>query len=151
MKPTASPSLPDQNDQEEALAARRAAWRTASALLLALSMLNLVILPFVDGTIDNTFVLTNGINLILAAGLWALQPWARYLAIVRALLAIGLSVVVAAQSGAIIDAAIGVLFMVGIALPILGPPRGVKNALGVGLFLLGLIGTSLALVGGLIG
>jgi hypothetical protein len=150
MKPTNPPQSIDLFEQEAALAARQAAWRTSSALLAALTMLNFVLVPVIDARIDNSFVLTNGINLLLAFGLWKLWTWARYLTLLRVLLGIALALSVAAQSGAVLDTMIGVLIMGSIGLPILGPPHRAKNALAAALFLLALVGTGLALLSELI-
>ena len=150
MKPTNSSQAFDLFEQETAHAERQAAWRTSSALLAALTMLNFVLVPVIDARIDNSFVLTNGINLLLAFGLWNLWAWARYLTLLRVLLGIGLAIVVAAQSGAVLDTMIGLLIMGSIGLPILGPPHRAKNALAAALFLLALVGTGLALLSELI-
>lgn len=114
-------------------------------MLIALTVLNVAMVILTGSLFSVWFMLSNGLNLLLAAGLLRGWPWTRYLTILRALLGVLLGLVGVSQ-GAIIDFVITTLLLGGIGLPLIGRATRLKNALGFLLFALGAVGTLIALM-----
>jgi hypothetical protein len=140
----------DAFDEAEALRARQYAWRTSAAMLLALTVINAGLVILTRSRFDTYFVVTNGLNLILAAGLVSGASWARVLTILRAGLGILLALVTGFSQGVSADALVTLLLLGGIALPLIGAPRQVKSYAAIALFLLGLSTTLFAFFGQLV-
>ncbi|MCO5244819.1 MAG: hypothetical protein M9927_13500 [Anaerolineae bacterium] len=131
-------------------AVKESAWRMASNLLFALTIINVGAVMLTASTFSTLFMITTIVNIALALGLRQMQSWGRILTVARCLLGIALAVAVAATQGAYLDAVVTTLLLAGIALPILGPPRKAKSLVGAGLFTLGGVATVIALLSSLV-
>lgn len=142
------PSTPSQSldlyAQAQALRARQVAWRTSATMLIALTVLNAGMVIITYSRFGTWLMVSNGINLILALGLFQTKSWARILTVIWEALGILLALALAVQSGATSDLLVTGLLQGGILLPIVGPPHKVKNVIGILLFFLGLSITMLA-------
>ena len=136
----------DQYAKAEALRARQVAWRTSAAMLIALTVLNAGMVIITYSRFGTWFMVSNGINLILALGLIQTKSWARILTVVWEALGILLAMVVAQQLGATNDLVVTALLLGGILLPLIGPPHKLKNLVGILLFVFGLGITVIALL-----
>lgn len=129
---------------------KESAWRTASNLLLALTVINVGAVMLTASTFSTLFMVTTIVNIALALGLRQMQSWGRILTLARCLLGIALALALAVNQGAVLDAIVTTLLLAGIALPILGPPHKPKSLIGVGLFALGGAATVVALLSSLV-
>jgi len=128
----------DRYAKAEALRARQVAWRTSAAMLIALTVLNTGMVIVTYSRFGTWFMVSNGINLILALGLIQTKSWARILTAIWEALGVLLALALAVQSGATSDLLVTVLLQGGILLPLIGPPHKAKNVIGVLLFVFGL-------------
>ncbi len=149
MEPSPHPTFEERVTQLQAIDARQTAWRLAAALLIGLITLNAVTVIYTRSPFSAWFVLVNSINLLLAVGLAQLRSWARYLTVLRALLGMLLALTGVAQ-GALIDFVITALLLTGIALPLIGRPRPVKNVVAAVLFAAGVFATMAAVISRLV-
>lgn len=145
MQSSPQPTYEERVADIKASDARQTTWRIAAALLIGLVMLNVVMVIYTRSPFSAWFAITNGINLILALALGQLRPWARYLTILRVLLGVLLAFVGIVQ-GATIDFIVTTLLLVGIALPLIGPPKMAKNIVGILLFVAGLFVSMAAVI-----
>ncbi len=127
-------------------AVKESAWRTASNLLFALTVINVGAVMLTASTFSTLFMITTIVNITLALGLRQMQSWGRILTLARCLLGIALALALAVNQGAVLDAIVTALLLTGIGLPILGPPHKAKSLIGVGLFTLGGAATVVALL-----
>ena len=134
----------DQLTQAEALRARQVAWRTSAAMLIALTVLNTATVILTFSQFSTWFMVSNGINLILAMGLIQTKSWARILTAIWEALAILLALALAVQNGATSDLLVTGLLQGGILLPLIGPPHKAKNLISILLFVFGLGFTAIA-------
>lgn len=128
----------DKCAQAKALRARQVTWRTSAVMLIALTALNAGMVIITVSRFSTWFMVSNGINLILALGLIQTRSWARILTVIWEALGILLALALAIQSGATSDLLVTGLLLGGILLPLIGPPHKAKNAIGILLFLFGL-------------
>lgn len=131
-------------------AVKKSAWRMASGMLLALTVINVGAVMLTASTFSTLFMITTIVNIALALALRQMQSWGRILTMARCLLGITLALAVAATQGAYLDGIVTTLLLAGIALPILGPPHKAKSLIGVGLFVLGGFATVIALLSSLV-
>lgn len=119
-------------------------------MLVALTVLNVAMVMLTRSLFSVAFMVSNGLNLLLAYGLYYGKSWARLLTVVRVLLGVALAVATAVTQGAFYDLAVTALLLGGIGLPLVGPPHRLKTVAGYALFTLGVISTVVALLSQLI-